>query len=289
VAFAATISGGRSTEGIFVAAGGRLRAAALAGAPAPGIPGGTFATLDAPALNDRGDLAFLASVRRGRETLETVYTRAGGILRKVVASGDPAPGGGTFAAFGPPPLDGRGRVAFAAVVERGVAGGVYLAADGVKRIVAVGDDTPLGGFFLKFSERVMLNDAGVVAFHAVIKDAPARTAIVVVADGRLRVAAALGDPAPGGGRFSHFGLWPALGRAEAVAFVASVDGGPAPVALVVADGTSVRKVAAVGDAAATATIASFGLYPVAAMSPGGTMAFAATGPDGIFRVGPLAR
>jgi hypothetical protein len=289
VAFAATITGGRSAEGILIAAGGRLRAAALAGAPAPGIPGGAFAGLDAPALNDRGDVAFLASVRRGRETVEAVYARTGPALRKVVASGEAAPGGGTFVAFGPPSLDGRGHVAFAAVVERGVAGGVYVAGDSLKRIVAVGDDTPLGGFFLKFSERIMLNDAGVVAFHAILKDAPVRSAIVVVGDGRPRIAAALGDAAPGGGRFSHFGLWPALGRGEAVAFVASVDGGPAPVTLVVADGTALRRAAAVGDAAGAATIASFGVFPVVAMSPGGTLAFAAAGPAGIFRVDPPAR
>ena len=294
VAFAATIAGGRSTDGIFMTSGGRRRTVALTSAPAPGIAGGTLATLDAPALNDRGDVAFLAGVRRGRETVETIYVRAGAGLRKVVASGDAVPGGGTFVAFGPPALDNRGRVAFAAVVERGVAGGVFLAAaDGMRRIVAAGEDTPLGGYFLKFSERVMLNDAGVIAFHAVLKDASARSAIVVAADGRLRVVAALGDPAPGGGRFSHFGLWPALGGSEAVAFVASVDGGPAPVVVVVADRSEMRKVAGIGDAVSAGTIGSFGLFPVTAMSPGGTLTFAAEGagtaPAGILRVSPPPR
>jgi hypothetical protein len=164
----------------------------------------------------------------------------------------------------------------------------------VRRIVAAGDDTPLGGFFLKFSERIMLNDAGAVAFHAVLKEAPVHSAVVVAADGRLRVVAALGNPAPGGGHYSHFGLWPALGRAGAVAFVASVDGGPAPaVAVVVADHDAVRKVAGTGDAAGGATIGSFGLFPVVAMSPNGTVTFAAaesaTAPAGIFRVDPPAR
>lgn len=294
VAFTATIAGGRSAEGVFVASGGRLRSVALAGASAPGIAGGALATLDAPALNDRGDVAFLAGVRRGRETLETIYVRSGAGLRKVAASGDAAPGGGTFVAFGPPALDNRGRLAFAAIVERGVAGGLFVAtADGIRKVVGAGDDTPLGGIFLKFSERVMLNDAGVVAFHAVLKNAPVRGAILVAADDRLRVVAAIGEAAPGGGRFSHFGLWPALGSAEAVAFVASVDGGPAPVAVVVADGADLRKAAGVGDVVAAGTIGSFGLFPVVAMSPGGTVTFATGGtenaPAGIFRAGPLPR
>jgi hypothetical protein len=294
VAFAATIAGGRAAEGIFVAGGGRLRAVALAGAAAPGIGGGTLTTLDAPALNDRGEVAFLAGVRRGRDMLESIYVRSGNGLRKVVASGDAVPGGGTFVAFGPPALDNRGRIAFAAIVERGVAGGLFLAAaDGIRKIAGAGEDSPLGGFFLRFSERVMLNDAGVVAFHAVLKDAPVRSAIMVAADGGLRVVAALGDPAPGGGRFSHFGLWPALARAEVVAFVASVDGGPAPVAVVVAHKTEATKAAGAGDAVGGGTIGSFGLFPVVAISPGGTVTFATAGtesaPAGIFRVGPSPR
>jgi len=84
VAFAAAVAGGRTVEGVFVSSRGTLRAVATAGEPAPGIPSGTFANLDFPVLNDRGDVAFLATVRRGREAVEAVYLRAGGRLRKVV-------------------------------------------------------------------------------------------------------------------------------------------------------------------------------------------------------------
>src|SRR5207244_668594 len=80
VAFAAAVSGGKTVEGIFATTGRRLRAVAVVGGAAPGIASGTFANLDAPALNDRGDVAFLATVRRGRETVEAIYLSSGATL-----------------------------------------------------------------------------------------------------------------------------------------------------------------------------------------------------------------
>ena len=153
-----------------------MRVVALAGSAAPDIPSGTFANVDAPAINDRGDVAFLATVRRGRESIEAIYLRSGGKTRKLVAQGDPAPAGGTFAGFGPPSLNGKGLVVFGGVVEgRAVPGGVFLAkGDTIRMLVGAGDETPLGGIFAKFSERVAVNDAGIVAFHAVLKGARSR-------------------------------------------------------------------------------------------------------------------
>src|SRR5947209_13304970 len=222
VAFAAAIVGGRTVEGIFVRDARGLRPVVLTGRGAPGMASGTIAAIDAPALNDHGDLAFLASVRRGRETVEAVYTVIAGRLAKVVAQGDPAPAGGTFAGFGPPAINNRRRVAFAAVVEgRAVPGGVF-AADGarVRMLAGAGSETPIGGIFVKFSERVGLNDTNAVAFTAVLKNAEAEQAIFVVDDDRPRKVAALGESAPGGGRFAHFSLWPALAAARRGALAA---------------------------------------------------------------------
>src|SRR5438477_5572568 len=56
LAFAAAVSGGKTVEGIFATTGRRLRAVAVVGSAAPSIASGTFANLDAPALNDRGDV-----------------------------------------------------------------------------------------------------------------------------------------------------------------------------------------------------------------------------------------
>src|SRR5207247_2446908 len=92
-----------------------------------------------------------------------------------------------------------------------VAGGVFVAKGGRTRmLVGAGDESPIGGIFAKFSERVALNSAGAVAFTSLLKDAPVAQAVFVVEGGRPRKVVALGDGAPGGGVFSHFGLWPAL-------------------------------------------------------------------------------
>src|SRR2546428_12837365 len=251
LAFAAAISGARAVEGIFVASPRPVRAGALARGAPLGTPSGTFASVDAPAINDRGDVAFLATVRRGRESIEAIYLQAGGKTQKVVAQGDPAPAGGTFAGFGPPSLNGRGVVVFGAVVEgRGVPAGVFHAkGDAIRMLVGAGDETPDGGIFAKFSERVAVNDASVVAFNALLKGAPIAAAGYVI-DDRLRRAPALGDPAPGGGGFSPFGLWPSLSAAGAVGFVASVDGAAAPVGVFGAGRLPAATIAAVRGTAA---------------------------------------
>lgn len=299
VVFAAAVAGGRTVEGIFFAARGRpLRAVAVAGRPAPGIASGTLAALDAPALNDRDEVAFLATVRRGRETLEAVYlsTRSG--LRKVVAQGDPASAGGVFAGFGPPALNGRGAVAFAAVIEGPAApGGLFVVEGGsVRMLVAAGDESPVGGIFTKFSERIALNDTGAVAFTALLKGARVGQVVVLIEGGHARKVAALDEQAPGGGTFSHFGAWPSLSGAGAVGFTASVDHGPAGVAaFVIASGRATR-VAALGDGLpGGGRLASFGLYPVISLSGGGAVTFASAptatgeGVAGLFTIPAVPR
>jgi hypothetical protein len=296
VAFAAAIAGARAVEGIFVAAPRGTRAVALAGSAAPDIPSGTFASVDAPAINDRGDVAFLATVRRGRESLDAIYLHADGRSRKIVAQGDPAPAGGTFAGFGPPSLNGKGLVVFGAVVEgRAVPGGLFVWKDGaIRMLVGAGDETPDGGIFAKFSERVGVNAAGAVAFNAILKGAPISGAIYVI-DDRVRRVAGLGDTAPGGGVFSHFGLWPSLSASGTVVFAASVDGGTSPVGVFAASRGAISKAAGVGDALpGGGTLVSFGLYPFAAASGAGAITFATApdavgaGAEGVYAIDPVA-
>jgi len=296
LAFAAAISGARAVEGIFVASPRSMRAVALAGGAAPDIPSGTLASVDAPAINDRGDVAFLATVRRGRESLEAIYLHSGGKSRKIVAQGDPAPAGGTFAGFGPPSLNGKGLVVFGGVVEgRTIPGGLFVSKGGaIRMLVGAGEETPDGGIFAKFSERVAVNDAGAVAFNAILKAAPIAGAIYVV-DDRVRRIVGLGDAAPGGGTFSHFGLWPSLSSAGAVVFAASVDGGASPVGVFVAGRGATSRVSAAGDALpGGGTLVSFGLYPFAAASASGAVTFATApdavgaGAEGIFAIDPAS-
>jgi len=292
VAFAAAVSGGRTVEGIFVRGRQGLRPVVVTGGAASGVTAGTIAAVDAPALNDHGDVAFLASVRRGRELVEAVYAVIGGRLSKIVAQGDPAPAGGTFAGFGPPAINNRRRIAFAAVIEgRAVPGGVFVADGAAVRMVAgAGSDTPLGGIFAKFSERVALNETGTVAFTAVLKGAGIDQAIFLVDDAGPRKVAALGDAAAGGGTLAHFSLWPALAADGSVAFAAAVDGSAVQVAVFLVSPRGARRVVALGDALpGDRRLASFGIYPVVSLSPGGGLTFATTpaagaGVEGLFVV-----
>ena len=298
VAFAAAVVGGRAVEGIFTWSAGRLRAVATTGTPAPGIPSGVVAGVDTPAINAGGEVVFLATIRRGRESIEAILASRGGVLRKIVAQGDPAPAGGAFAGFGPPAVNARGSVAFAAVVEgKSVPGGIFLAVgDRIQMRVGAGEDTPIGGIFAKFSERIGLDDGGLIAFHGMLKFAPVEAAIFVVEDGRPRAVARLGDAAPGGGTVAQFGLWPAVGSGGVVAFAASIEGGPAPVAILRADGAGLSRVVAVGDTLpAGDRIASLTLYPVVSVGARGHVTFAVApvatgeGPEGLFTAEPVSR
>lgn len=295
VVFAAAITAGRAVEGIFVARRGRVRPVALSGAAAPGVVSGTLAGLDAPAINARGDVVFLATVRRGRESTEALLLFTRGRLQKIVAQGDPAPAGGTFAGFGPPAINREGAVAFGAAIEgRAVPGGIFLWKGGPLRMVlGAGDETPIGGIFAKISERLGLSDAGAIAFHGLLKAAPVAAAIFTLEDGRPRVIARLGDPAPGGGRFSNFGLWPAVGPSGVIAFAASVDDGPSPVIVVRTAADGLHRVAGVGDILpGGARIATLTLLPVVSVNTTGAVSFAVAptatgqGPEGLFIATP---
>jgi hypothetical protein len=295
VVFAAAIAEGRAVEGIFVAQNGRVRAVALSGAAAPSIASGVLAALDAPAINAKGDIAFLASVRRGRESLDAILLSTRGQLRKIVAQGDPAPAGGTFAAFGPPTLNRNGALAFGAAVEgRAVPGGIFVWSAGQLRMVlGAGDDTPIGGIFAKFSERLGFSDGGTIVFHGLLKLAPVAAAIFAIEDGRPRAVAQLGQQAPGGGRFSNFGLWPAMSATGVIAFAAAVDDGPSPVIVVRTGREGLHRVVGVGDQLPDgARIASLTLLPVVSVGAAGAVSFAVAptasggGPEGIFLAAP---
>ena len=55
---------------------GKLASVAQSGAKAPDIPGGVFFDFSRPTINDAGDIAFLTTVRRGRETLQEMVAAA---------------------------------------------------------------------------------------------------------------------------------------------------------------------------------------------------------------------
>ena len=294
VTFGATIAGARASEGIFLAADGRLKAIALSGSDAPGVQNGTFIEFDAPALNNRDQIVFVATVRRGRETLQALYLYSDGVLRKLVAGGDPTPRGGTFDRFGLPAINNKGAVAFPAVVERGaVLGGIFVVGTSELRlVVGAGEIGPGGAMLVRFSERAAIDDDDNVAFVAHLGSNSPSEALVVASTSGLTQLAVSGEAAPGGGRFAAFGPWPNFGPSAAIAFVAAVDDAAGPLGIYFGNPGAIRRVAMVGDRLPNGgTLPAFALNSVTSAGANGGLTFATManpedGQNGIYYYGP---
>jgi hypothetical protein len=294
IAFGASVAGARATEGIFLAADDRLKAIALSGTDAPGVPNGTFVEFDAPVLNNRDEIAFVGTVRRGRETLQVLYLYSGGVLRKLVAGGDRAPRGGSFDRFGLPAINNKGVVVFPAILEQGaVLGGIFVAgARDLSLLVGAGEIGPGGAMLVRFSERAAIDDADNVAFVAHLGSGTATEAVLVANASGLTQLAIVGQSAPGGGRFAAFGPWPNFGPNASVAFVAAVDDGPGTLAIYLGTPGAIHRVAMVGDKLeGGGVIPALALNAVTSISSSGDLTFATmanpeSGQNGIYYYGP---
>jgi hypothetical protein len=278
-AFAAHIAGGRATNGVFLAGSAGLRTIALAGEDAPGVPAGVLVGFDAPSLNDNDELAFVASVRRGRDTLDVLYFWNGLRLQRVVAEGDRLLRiGGMMDKIGGPSLNNSGVIAFPATLLKGpTLGGIFVAgARDLRLLVGAGDRAPGGGMILRFSERVAIEDEGAIAFGAYLgeggstREAVLRTGLEGVAE--IAVQGAL---APGGGRYAGFGPWPTVGAGGMMAFLAALDDGPGQLAAFAGRAGDIGRVAITGEILPNGEpIGRFALNAVAMAGPGGALTFA---------------
>lgn len=215
------ISGGLGV-GVFLAAPtGPITPVVVPGDPAPG--GGRFDLADQPTLNGRGDLAFgghLAGtpceLALPQEIVigcarDLFFREAGsGLVRRLVALGDAAPGGGIFRATRFPVINAAGDVLFQATVETddGLERGLFLAREGAITAVArVGQQAPGGGRFTRLSFQPGnwdLNDRGDVSFSVSLdtdanEDGLVDQGLYRWTDGALTVIARSGTPISGGG------------------------------------------------------------------------------------------
>jgi hypothetical protein len=277
VAFAAQIAGGRATDGLFLAGEAGLQVVALAGDDAPGLPTGVLVDFDAPALNDNDELAFVASVRRGRDLLDVLYFWNGFRLQRVVAETERLLRvGGTMDKIGTPALNNSGVIAFPAAILKGpVLGGIFVAgARDLRLVVAAGDRAP-SGMILRFSEHVTIDQQDAIGFGAYVGgNGSGREAVLQTGAQGLVELALEGEPAPGGGRYAGFGPWPTAASDGFVAFIAALDGGPGPLAAFAMTDAAVRRVATMGETLPQGgRIGRFALNAVAAAGPGGRLTF----------------
>lgn len=276
VAFNAEIAGGRATEGVFLASDEGLEEIALAGDQAPGVPLGVIVGFDTPTLNDADELAFVASVRRGRDTLDVLYFWNGRRLQRLVAEGELLPRiGGTMDKIGEPALNNAGVVAFPAAILKGpTLGGIFVSgARTLQLLVRAGDQTPSGAMVLRFSERVAIDDADSIVFGAYLSGGGgAREAVLRYGSEGLSEVAVEGTSAPGGGRYAGFGPWPTAAPGGVTAFVAALDGGPGPLAAFAGRAGEIGPVITMGESLpGGGRIGRFALNAVAAAGPDGRL------------------
>ena len=283
VAFDAQIVGGRAAEGIFLADEDGLNVIAASGDDAPGVPAGVLVGFDAPALNDNDELAFVASVRRGREMLDVLYFWNGRRLQRVVAEGDRLLRiGGTMERIGVPALNNSGVIAFPAAILKGpVLGGIFVSGTRELRLlVGAGDpapgEAPGGAMILRFSERLALDEEDGIAFGAYVGGGGiAREAVLRIGPDGLVALAIEGETAPGGGRYAGFGPWPTAGPAGMTAFVAALDSGPGPLAVFAGSVGHMERVATMGETLPSGErLGRFPLNAVAVAGPDGALTFA---------------
>jgi hypothetical protein len=260
VAFFADPVGGYTQGGVFLATGGGLQKIVRVGDAAPG--GGTFSGfggccyVSQLGLNDAGDVTFYSWI--DGTSLRGLFRSYGGVITKVVTTGDPAPGGGTFAGIGfedvvRHTLSDSGAVVFDGYLEQpiGPFRAAFLAhANGtLTHIARDGDPAPTRPSYRSFSLGTdSITASGALVFHSDVS----RGAIFLADGSGIQKVAAVGDPAPGGGTLSAispFATPPTINESGEIAFVAFFDENDERRGAVYA-GTSgsLRRVAATGDA-----------------------------------------
>ncbi len=164
VLFLCDVNGGDSRRALFLyqAASGQIVKVAAIGDPSP--IGGTFGAVGPGSMNNNGKVVFLAS-QVGETINSNLFMWDNGVVTKVAALGDPAPGGGTFSGLGVesfgfgdgtfipggpvPDINDSDQIAFRAIVSGGITGrGIVVRTNQVDEwYVKVPDPTPIGGTY----------------------------------------------------------------------------------------------------------------------------------------------
>ena len=190
------------------------RTVVLTGEAAQGTTAGiTFSGFSNPAINDAGQVAFHAEVtgpgvsHTNPETDSGLWSEGGGMLRKLVRSGDAAPfvsPPSTFSGSGDARINAAGRSAFNVFIRPGGQQAIYSEGTGSLELVAVsGQQAPgmaAGITFDEFSSEPVLNELGQTAFTSVVDD-PSTSDVVeglwTNREGPLTLVARTGDVMPG--------------------------------------------------------------------------------------------
>jgi hypothetical protein len=165
--------------------------------------GGAISSLSgSPSINLLGQVAFSATTGTLPGTLG-LFIGAGGTPAKVVAVGDAAPSGGTFATFAPSGFNNAGKLAFISTLTGGSGGGVFIgsSSSAPAAIALNGAAAPSGGNFSITTARpdVSINNADDMVFRASLTGGTADSGYFIRRGpvGPLQTAVLQGQAAPG--------------------------------------------------------------------------------------------
>jgi hypothetical protein len=216
VLFFCDVNGGSSRRALFLyrAVSGEIVKVAAVGDSSP--IGGTFGAVGPGSLNNNGKVVFLASPA-GETVNSNLFMWDNGVVTKVAAIGDPAPGGGTFSGLGTesfgfqdgtfipggpvPDINDSDQIAFRAIVSGGITGrGIVVRTGQVDEwYVKVPDPTPIGGTYFDM-QAPSINNAGQIAFFADYRPTPVtfNSGWFAGAPGNWRKVIVFFDPVDGG-------------------------------------------------------------------------------------------
>ncbi len=203
LAFAALTSGQQAHAAVYLRVNERISTLVASGQAAP--TGGAFRVFNDVTLSGRDTVVFLGRTS-DRVAHQGLYLARNGTIVPVVATGQPAPGGGAFSDFANPTINARDVVAFVGRIGQGGREGIFTSGEGSIIPVALsGQPSPIGGTFQFFVDgSPAQNDRGEIAFIAAI--APRGTfGVFVLLGGRPIPVVTTEDEAPSGGAFTEFG------------------------------------------------------------------------------------
>src|ERR1051325_10980898 len=187
VLFFCDVNGGSSRRALFLyrGASGQIVKVAAIGDSSP--IGGTFGAVGPGSLNNNGQVVFLASAVG--TTNSDIFMWDNGVVTKVAAVGDPAPGGGTYSLLGTesagfqdgtnipvgpvPDINDSEQIAFRAIVSGGITTRGIVVRTGAtdEWYVKVPDPTPIGGTYFDM-QAPSINNAGQIAFFTDYRPTP---------------------------------------------------------------------------------------------------------------------
>ncbi len=169
-----------NNAGVWVGTPGNLTAFVRTGLPVPGLAGYFFGGGGSPSINDAGVVAVTTGATGAVDSFIGVWSGTPEAPTLVAASGQQVPGFPSNTRFenrfGPPVLNGQGRVAFLNSIQspEGSRGGMWFGTSTDLHMVALdgnqAPDLPNGVLYNGFSsENPVLNSIGQLAFHAQLR------------------------------------------------------------------------------------------------------------------------